>query len=87
MARQALCIGSNAYPGTDRDLRGCVDDAADRAATRSARDFAVRKMVDAQATKAAMTSAIRGLVAGAASDPQTPRRFGSKAARRSRLLV
>lgn len=29
MARRALCIGINNYPGTDNDLQGCVNDAKD----------------------------------------------------------
>lgn len=29
MARRALCTGINDYPGTDSDLAGCVNDAAD----------------------------------------------------------
>ena len=67
MAKKALCIGINNYPGTDMDLNGCVNDAEDWAATLTGRGFAVQKLIDAQATKAAMTAAIRGLVQGAAS--------------------
>lgn len=29
VAKRALCIGSNDYPGTDGDLSGCVNDAHD----------------------------------------------------------
>ena len=32
MAKYALCIGINDYPGTDSDLSGCVNDANDWAA-------------------------------------------------------
>lgn len=67
MAKNALCIGINNYPGTDMDLRGCVNDAEDWAATLAARGYAVTKLLDAQATKAAMVSAIRALVQGGAS--------------------
>ena len=66
MAKKALCIGINDYPGTDMDLKGCVNDAEDWAATLAARGFSVRTLVDAQATKAAMASAIRTLVEGGA---------------------
>ena len=27
MARKALCVGINDYPGNESDLRGCVNDA------------------------------------------------------------
>ncbi len=67
MAKKALCIGINNYPGTDMDLRGCVNDAEDWAATLAARGFTVQKLIDAQATKAAMASAIGALVKGGAS--------------------
>lgn len=67
MAKKALCIGINNYPGTDMDLRGCVNDAEDWAATLAARGFTVQKLVDAQATKAAMANAIGALVKGGAS--------------------
>jgi len=32
MAKKALCIGINDYPGTQNDLSGCVNDANDWAA-------------------------------------------------------
>ena len=68
MAKKALCIGINNYPGTDLDLRGCVNDAEDWAAALAARGFSVQKLIDAQATKAAMSAAITALVSGARSD-------------------
>jgi metacaspase-1 len=67
MSKNALCIGINDYPGTDSDLQGCVNDAADWAAELTRRGFAVSRLTDAQATKAAMVSAIRGLIRGARS--------------------
>ncbi|MFN7677703.1 MAG: caspase family protein, partial [Cyanobacteriota bacterium] len=51
MAKSALCIGINNYPGTDCDLRGCVNDANDWAATLAARGFTVKTLLDNQATK------------------------------------
>ncbi|MBX3682161.1 MAG: caspase family protein, partial [Thauera sp.] len=67
MAKKALCIGINNYPGTDMDLSGCVNDAADWSGVLAARGFAVQTLIDAQATKAAMVAAIRALVTGAAA--------------------
>jgi hypothetical protein len=67
MSKKALCIGINDYPGTGMDLKGCVNDAEDWAATLSQRGFAAQKLIDEQATKAAMVAGIRGLVEGAAS--------------------
>jgi len=66
MSKKALCIGINDYPGTQNDLSGCVNDANDWAAALAARSFSVTKLIDAQATKAAMVSAMSGLISGAA---------------------
>jgi hypothetical protein len=66
MTKTALCIGINDYPGTGSDLAGCVNDANDWAAELARRGFAVTKMFDAQATKAAMIAAFRALIGGAA---------------------
>ena len=66
MSKKSLCIGINNYPGTDMDLRGCVNDAEDWAATLSGRGYSVQKLIESQATKAALVAAIRGLVQGAA---------------------
>jgi metacaspase-1 len=61
-AKRALCIGINDYPGTGADLGGCVNDAHDWTAALAARGYTVTKMVDAEATKAAMVEAITALV-------------------------
>lgn len=66
MARKALCIGINDYPGTGCDLAGCVNDAHDWAEALTKRSFAVKLLADGLATKAAITLAISELVAGAA---------------------
>ncbi len=66
MAKLALCIGINDYPGTDSDLSGCVNDANDWAATLGGRGFGVTTLFDEQATKAAMVAAIQGLIVNAA---------------------
>lgn len=67
MAKKALCIGINDYPGTGMDLAGCVNDAQDWAAVLAARGFSVQKLLDAQATKAAMVDAMGGLIGKAAA--------------------
>jgi hypothetical protein len=67
MAKKALCIGINDYPGTDSDLSGCVNDAHDWRQTLESRGFEVHSLLDAQATKAAMNEAIGDLIAGARS--------------------
>ena len=58
MAKNALCIGINNYPGTHMDLQGCVNDANDWAAALGERGFKVAKLLDDQATKAAMVKAM-----------------------------
>ena len=81
MAKKALCIGINDYPGTQNDLSGCVNDANDWTAVLSGRGFDITNLLDAQATKAKMVSAIRALVDEAvrgdsyASRPVIPFRF------------
>ena len=62
MAKKALCIGINNYPGTHMDLQGCVNDANDWAAALADRGFAVTTVLNEQATKAAMMSAMGNLI-------------------------
>lgn len=67
MSKKALCIGINDYPGTQNDLSGCVNDANDWAAALTARGFSVSKLLNAQASKAAMVGAMSNLISTAAS--------------------
>ncbi|MEB3322583.1 MAG: caspase family protein [Synechococcaceae cyanobacterium] len=67
MAKKALCIGINDYPGTQHDLTGCVNDAHDWARELEGRGFSVSQLLDAQATRDGMTEAIGRLVAEADS--------------------
>ena len=62
MAKNALCIGINDYPGTHMDLKGCVNDAEDWEKTLSSYDYSVSTLHDEQATKAAMVEAMSGLI-------------------------
>lgn len=66
MAKKALCIGINNYPGTGMDLRGCVNDANDWAGVLAGRGFKVSLLLDAAATKAAMMEGMSALVGKAA---------------------
>jgi hypothetical protein len=65
MAKKALCIGINDYPGTQSDLSGCVNDAHDWAEVLDGRGFSVRKLIDAEAVKETLQSAMGELVSGA----------------------
>ena len=67
MAKKALCIGINNYPGTQMDLQGCVNDANDWAAALTQRGFAVSNLLDSAATKAAMMTAMEDLIATAST--------------------
>ena len=62
MAKKAICIGINDYPGTGSDLSGCVNDAKDWQAALAQRGFAVDMLLDSQATKQTMYDQIRILV-------------------------
>lgn len=62
MAKKALCIGINDYPGTGSDLSGCVNDAKDWQAALQQRGFSVDMLLDQQATKQTMSDQIRILV-------------------------
>lgn len=64
MARKALCIGINDYPGTQSDLSGCVNDAHDWSNVLDGRGFTVSILLDDQATKANMVAAIRDQIGG-----------------------
>jgi uncharacterized caspase-like protein len=67
MAKLALCIGINDYPGTGSDLSGCVNDANDWAAAFAKRGFSVEKLFDRKATGDGIRKAIGNLIAKAKS--------------------
>jgi hypothetical protein len=62
MAKYALCIGINDYPGTRNDLAGCVNDADDWTEALAGRGFAVERLIDRRATGDAMRRAIRAVL-------------------------
>jgi hypothetical protein len=66
MAKKALCMGINNYPGTGMDLQGCVNDANDWAGVLAGRGFKVSLLLDEAATKMAMMEAMSALVGKAA---------------------
>jgi hypothetical protein len=67
MAKRALCVGINDYPGTDQDLAGCVNDAKDWEALLRGRGYSVDHLYDKDATGARMREALETLIGKAAS--------------------
>lgn len=72
MAKKALCVGINDYPGDPKyDLRGCVNDANAWASLLKDHyqfpEVNVKILLDQQATKAVILSELRALVSGAKS--------------------
>lgn len=65
MAQRALCVGINDYPGSDMDLSGCVNDAADWRALLEARGYRVDSLLNGDATRNRMLDALRTLVSSA----------------------
>jgi hypothetical protein len=65
MAKRALCVGINDYPGTNMDLAGCVNDAKDWRGLLEGRGYAVTTLLDAEATRANIVEGLKALVAGA----------------------
>lgn len=69
MAKKALCVGINDYPGNGSDLNGCVNDAKAWAALlKEHYGFAsaqVKLLLDSQATKANITKGLKALLSGA----------------------
>lgn len=69
MAKKALCVGINDYPGTGNDLNGCVSDAKGWSALLverygfAARD--VKLLLDAQATKTNIVAGLKSLLTAA----------------------
>lgn len=62
MAKRALCVGINDYPGTGSDLNGCVNDAKDWEGALRAREFEVTRLIDAEASRGAILNHLSELV-------------------------
>jgi hypothetical protein len=60
--KRAVCVGINNYPGTLNDLNGCVNDAKDWSALLQGFSFEVSMMLDSQATRSNVKTALQGLV-------------------------
>ena len=65
MAKHALCVGINDYPGTNNDLSGCVNDANDWGAVLTKLGYSVTPLIDSKATRAGRVAALTALVQGA----------------------
>lgn len=65
MAKIALCVGINDYPGFQNDLQGCVNDAHDWAGALQSRGFDVDLLLDSGATKTAILSRLKSAIAAA----------------------
>jgi metacaspase-1 len=65
MAKRALCVGINDYPGTQNDLSGCVNDAKDWQAVLTKLGYSVTTLLDSQATRAGMVAGLNTLIQGA----------------------
>ena len=66
MAKKAVCVGINDYPGEGSDLRGCVNDAkawAELLIEHFGFDRAdVRLILDSKATKKNITEALENMI-------------------------
>jgi hypothetical protein len=67
MAKPALCIGINNYPGTDSELAGCVNDAIDWATAFQKHGFTVGTLLDKKASGQAIRNTIKSTLAKAKS--------------------
>ncbi len=58
MAKLAVCVGINNYPGNGNDLFGCINDAEDWSVELTKRGFEVAKLLDEKATRSAIKKAL-----------------------------
>lgn len=62
MAKHALCVGINNYPGSNMDLNGCVNDAKDWHALLESRGYRVTRLLDGEATRAAIAEQLQQMM-------------------------
>jgi metacaspase-1 len=62
MAKRAVCVGINDYPGTNMDLAGCVNDAKDWQALLERRGYRVDALHDREATRARIVDALKSAI-------------------------
>ncbi len=65
--KKAVCVGINNYPGTANDLLGCVNDANDWCALLTEYGFEASLILDSQATRQNIKTALDNLVASASA--------------------
>ena len=73
MAKKALIVGINNYPGTVNDLPSCIDDAKNFEELISQKPFgftAIKRLRDAKATVKAVEDGLKWLFKDAKSDDQ-----------------
>jgi metacaspase-1 len=63
--KKAICVGINNYPGTANDLLGCVNDANDWCSLLNDYGFETSLLLDAQATRQNIKTALGNLVLSA----------------------
>lgn len=68
MAKRALCVGINDYPGTEMDLSGCVNDAGDWHNVLEQRGYAVRLLRNEEATASRILAALATTLEDAGED-------------------
>ena len=66
--KRSLHIGINDYPGTGSDLSGCINDANDWREALETRGFESTMLLDAEATKANMISALTHIINSTGKD-------------------
>src|SRR5215211_6565486 len=62
MAKRAVCVGINDYPGTNSDLKGCVNDAKDWSDALKSRGYDIKMLLDKEATLDRIVNALTDLM-------------------------
>src|SRR5690349_4116433 len=68
MAKRAVCVGINDYPGTNMDLAGCLNDAKDWQTLLERRGYRVEALHDREATRARIVDALTAAIQQTAAD-------------------